>query len=263
MMFIVSCALVLVIAVPLADLIPRLGLPPAIFIGITSALFSAALTILFVRWDGIGLADVGAMPNPGSVPRLVLGLGLGLILVALHSFLQAAFGHVRWVRVPGVGATATGLSLLTYLALACREELAFHGYPLRRMASRYGLWGAQLLIATVFAAEHVLGGWTWMNAIAGAGVGSVLFGMASLATRGLAVPIGLHAAWNFGDWVRGGKESTGFWTPVVDTGFESNARLVGQVSYVVLLLAATIAFWVWRRVLAGVPLPPTTGMDVA
>jgi hypothetical protein len=80
------------------------------------------------------------------------------------------------------------------------------------------------------------------------------------------VPIGLHAAWNFGDWLRGGKESTGFWTPVVDPGFEGHARLVGQVSYVVLLLMATLAFEVWRRVLsrvAEVPLPPTTGADAA
>ena len=246
---------------PLAHLVPRVT--PATFIGIVTALASAGLTLVFVRWDEIGLADVGALPTPGSVPRLILGLGLGLLLVALHSSLQAALGHVRWVRVPGVGAAGIGLSLFTYLLLACREELAFHGYPLRRLASRYGLWGAQFLIASVFAAEHVLGGWTWLNAIAGAGVGSLLFGMASLATRGLAVPIGLHAAWNFGDWLRGGKDATGLWTPVVEAGYESHARLVGQVSYVVLLLAATLAFWVWRRLRSGIVGPPSPLASVA
>jgi len=263
-MFIVSCALVLTIAAPLARLVPRLM--PALVIGITTALFSAAVTLLFVRWDGIGLADVGALPQPGSAPRLVVGFAIGLLLVVLHSSLQAAFGHVRWVRAPEVDPSTISVACIAYLALACREELAFHGYPLRRMAPRFGLWGAQLLIATVFAMEHVLGGWTWLNAIAGAGVGSVLFGMGSLATRGLAVPIGLHAAWNFGDWLRGGKETPGLWMPVVESGFDGPARLVGRVSYVALFLAATLAFWVWRRGLsrrAGQPWFGTTGPDVA
>jgi len=36
--------------------------------------------------------------------------------------------------------------------------------------------------------------------------------MAALATKGLALPIGLHAAWNIGDWARGGKGTGGYGT---------------------------------------------------
>jgi len=110
--------------------------------------------------------------------------------------------------------------------LAVREELAFHGYPLQRLKSIFGIWGAQLIVAFVFAFEHVLGGSTWQLALLGAGVGSLLFGMAAIATRGLAMPIGLHAAWNIGDWIRGGKGSVGFWKPIVEDDFKECAAIV-------------------------------------
>ena len=42
-------------------------------------------------------------------------------------------------------------------------------------------------------------------------VGSLLWGVALLITRGFAILIGMHAAWNFGDWMRssGGKAEGG------------------------------------------------------
>src|SRR5205814_5127242 len=79
--------------------------------------------------------------------------------------------------------------------------------------------------------EHVAGGSTWLHAFFGAGVGSLLFGMAALATRGLALPIGLHAAWNFGDWVHGGKDSIGLWHPIVADGFRHRADSAAMVCY--------------------------------
>jgi hypothetical protein len=57
-------------------------------------------------------------------------------------------------------------------AVAVQGRMAFHGYPLRRLNSLFGLWVSQFVIALVFAAEHVAGGWTWTQALFGAGVGS-------------------------------------------------------------------------------------------
>src|ERR1017187_6016840 len=48
-----------------------------------------------------------------------------------------------------------------YFALALREKFAFRGYPLRRLESAGGTWGALLLIAVVFTLEHTAGGWSW------------------------------------------------------------------------------------------------------
>ena len=158
-----------------------------------------------------------------------------------------ASGHVRWVRASECSFSATAGALLLYLAVACREELAFRGYPLRRIDSGFGLWAAQLVVATIFALEHVVGGYSWFNAVFGAFVGGLFFGMAALATRGLAVPIGMHAAWNFGQWVMGQKDTTGIWRVVVDAGYEARAERIGMVGYLVPVALAIVGFWWWYQ----------------
>jgi membrane protease YdiL (CAAX protease family) len=203
------------------------------------------LTVLFVRWERLRLTDVGAMPDRHSLQRLGFGIVSGLFIVALHTFIMGVAGHVQWVRESGVGMAEVAVAALAYLALSAREELAFRGFPLRRLERSFGLWKSQFVVAFVFAAEHIIGGTPWASALLGAGVGSLLFGMAALATRGLAVPIGLHAAWNIGDWMRGGKGAGGLWSPVVDGGYERDVEVVGMVSYVAIMGLAVAGFYWW------------------
>jgi membrane protease YdiL (CAAX protease family) len=142
------------------------GSPPLV-IGAITSVATLLLTIVFVRWDGVSLRNVGAAPGSRSVPRFVVGFAIGLVLVAMHMAVEVLFGHVSWTRSTAAGSSAILLSLLTYLLLASREELAVRGYPLRRLNSRYGLWIAQITVAVVFALEHVAGGATWTNAFLG------------------------------------------------------------------------------------------------
>jgi membrane protease YdiL (CAAX protease family) len=244
-LFFLGCAVVLAVAVPLTH---KLAVPWQSFVvGAIASLGAFVLTLVFVHWERLRLEDVGAALARRSLSRFVFGFFVGLLLVALFAAILAVAGHLRWVRAPGVGFAATAVSLITYVALSCREELGFRGYPLRRLERFFGLWGAQTIVALVFAAEHVAGGLPWSRALLGAGVGSLLFGMAAIATRGLAVPIGLHAAWNFGDWMLGGKDSPGLWQVVADEGYQGRAQLVRTVAYLALIGLATLAFWTWHR----------------
>jgi len=244
LLFLLGCALILMLVSPHA---PRLDLQwSQAVVGLEASLATLALTLLFVRWDGIRLADIGASPRRASIGRLLLGFAMGLLLVAAQSGLFALVEHVRWVRSEVTGYAPIVSALAAYLVLACREELAFRGYPLRRLDRSFGLWTAQLLVALVFALEHRAGGSSWPNALFGAFVGSLLFGMAALATRGLALPIGLHAAWNFGQWVVGEKETPGLWKPVLAGGPTARADHVALIAYVVVFGAATLAFWGYR-----------------
>jgi len=173
------------------------------------------------------------------------GFALGLLLVAFQTCFVMLAGHVHWVRTSSVGLVSVGTALLAYVALASREELAFRGYPLRRLHSCFGLWTAQIVVALAFAMEHVAGGSTWTNAMLGAFVGSLLFGMAALAMRGLAVPIGLHAAWNFGQWTIGEKENSGLWRPVVEQGYKQHVDHMGMLGYLLVFGSATVAFYLF------------------
>jgi hypothetical protein len=245
LLFFVLCMVLLAGAGPLAT---SLHVPfPALAIGAITAVGTLLLTMAFARWDKVSLRNVGAAPGRLSIPRFVVGFLLGLLLVALHVSIEAAAGHVTWTRSSSVSVGSVALSLATFVLLACREELAFRGYPLRRLNSVYGLWIAQAVVAIVFALEHVAGGATWTNALLGSGMGSLLFGMAAIATEGLAVPIGLHAAWNFGDWMHGGKDSTGIWQQVVPDAFARQAEITAMAGYVVVILGGAIGFRVWHQ----------------
>jgi membrane protease YdiL (CAAX protease family) len=244
-LFMVACAVVLAAVSPIAAKMP--GKWPELLIGLLASLGAFALTLLFVRWERLSLDDVGAAIDARSVTRLAFGFLIGLLLVALWAAILAASGSMRWARTSGCGIPSTAMALAAYLALACREELAFRGYPLRRLDQRFGFVFAQLFVALVFAAEHKLGGWPWNRALAGAGVGALLFGMAAIATRGLAVPIGLHAAWNFGQWALGLSGSPAFWNPVAGQGREARAPFAESATYIAVFGSATLAFWLWRR----------------
>ncbi len=148
---------------------------------------------------------------------------------------------------PENGIVMAAITLVAYLALASREELAFHGYPLRRLEQSFGIWRAQLIVALVFALEHMVGGWPWTRALFGAGVGSLFFGMAAIATRGLAVPVGLHAAWNFGQSIMGLNGEPSIWRVVVDNGQEQRIEHLRTISYLAVMGSATLAFWFWHR----------------
>jgi membrane protease YdiL (CAAX protease family) len=239
-LFFILCTILLASIAPVER---RFQLPPGLLTGAITSVGTFLLTIAFVRWDVLRLEDVGAAFDRRSPMRFGIGFLLGVLLVAFHVLIEATVGHIRWARSEGPGSGTIAVTLVTYVLLACREELAFRGYPLRRLYSLIGLWGSQLTVALVFAAEHVAGGSTWMGAIFGAGVGSLLFGMAAIATRGLAVPIGLHAAWNFGDWMHGGKGAGGLWHPIVLENYRNRADEAAWAGYLVVMLLATLTFW--------------------
>ncbi|HWB55044.1 MAG TPA: type II CAAX endopeptidase family protein [Tepidisphaeraceae bacterium] len=244
-MFLGGGALILAVFSPLTSPVPAPLRP--FFLGITTSIATLALTLLFVQWDNLRLGDVGIAPSKWSPPRFALGFLIGLLLVALSASIQTTVGHARWARTPDVGFVSVTTTLFSVIALASREELAFRGYPLRRLEHQFGLWPAQITIALVFALEHWLGGWPISNAVFGAGIGSLVFGMAAIATKGLALPIGLHAAWNFGDSMIGQNYFPGLWHAIIQDQHAGQLQTLIITSYLIPMSLAFLLFWFWHR----------------
>jgi membrane protease YdiL (CAAX protease family) len=202
-----------------------------------------AFTALFIRWDQKRLRDYGFEFTRGSWGRFAGGLVLGSVLIATQTALMLAGGGIRWV--PASPKLAMLPLVAGYLLLATREELAFRGFPLRRLASAIRPWPAQIIVALLFIVEHRLGGSSWANAVIGSGMGALVFGMAALATKGLAFPIGLHAAWNVGDWARGTKGGGGLWNVLVEPGSSAHVQGVAMTSYVGVMALAFAGLWLW------------------
>jgi len=231
----------LAIAGPLAGT----GTSAAVLVGALTVPPTFALTFLLIKWDGKRLGDFGFGLTLGSWLRFAGGLLLGFLLVAAQTALILAGGGVHWIAASPTRTMF--LPILGYLLLATREELAFRGYPLRKLASDIDPWSAQVLVAAIFVIEHKLGSSSWTNALVGSGMGALVFGMAALATRGLAFPIGLHAAWNIGDWARGTKGGGGLWHMVPGSGPGVHAERTMMASYVAVMSLALVGLWLWHR----------------
>lgn len=224
-----------------------LGDRSGIAVGAIASILTMALTLLFVRWERKRPRDLGFSLTRRTPLLFGLGLSIGLALVVVHTALTAMLAPVHWVGVRHADPSRAVLLSASFLLLAAREELAFRGYPLRKLASDLNPWAAQLIVAALFAVEHAIGGATWSNALLGAGMGSLVFGAAALATRGLAMPIGLHAAYNIADWARGGKGNDGLWRAVVAPGSEQATQWISMAVYVAVMALSVIALGLWGR----------------
>jgi membrane protease YdiL (CAAX protease family) len=205
------------------------------------------LNLLFVRWEGLSLQDVGLVPNRSSIFRVCVGFLLGLILATLQALLTSAFGHMQLIRSPASGVLYVFGYFLLYLFVACREELAFRAFPLRSLVNVLGSWRGQLIIALIFSLEHLISGMDWKMAIFGSGTGAILFGIAALKTKGIALPIGLHAAWNFGQWSWGFKNMPGIFQAVVKKGYESRVENNGLFVYLFVTGLAILIFYFYQN----------------
>ncbi len=220
--------------------------PNQVMLGIAAGL-TFGLNLLFVRWEGLSLRDIGLVLNRGSIFRVGIGFLIGLILATLQALLTSAFGHVQLIRNPAPGFIYIFGYFLLYLLVACREELAFRAYPLRSLVRVLGSWKGQLIIAIIFSLEHLISGMTWKMAILGSGTGAILFGIAALKTKGIALPIGLHTAWNFGQWSWGFKNMPGILEAVVKKGYESRVENNGLLAYLFVMGLAILVFYLYHN----------------
>ena len=194
------------------------------------------------------LNDVGVVPGKSTIQRFVVGYVIGLSMSAIQALTVFGFGHLQLTIVPNITAQQIILPLSLYLFVACREELVFRSYSLRSLDYSFSSAVALLSITVIFVLEHVVAGMTWKMAAIGSGLGGILFGLSALKTKGLALPLGLHGAWNFGQWMVGFKNKAGVWTAVVEKGYERETENVSLVAFsLVMLLAITGIVLFYKR----------------
>jgi membrane protease YdiL (CAAX protease family) len=131
--------------------------------------------------------------------QAAVGAVLGLLLTASVVLVAWAAG---WLRVVGVAPPgAAVLALLSGLGravlVAVVEETLFRGVLVGYLRARIGLPAAVGLSALAFGAAHAFNAHVTPLALANLVAAGLLFALAFVVGRGLALPIGLHAAWNW------------------------------------------------------------------
>lgn len=140
------------------------------------------------------------------IPALILGM----------------VGWVQWHWNPE-GVSVLLPSLLFFAEVAIAEELLFRGFVFQRLLAGLGQWPAQLITATFFLLTHLnnpgMTGSVKIMASMNIFLASILFGLAFIQTKSLAMPLGLH--W-MANWVQGsllgfgvsGAKQSGLFMPV-------------------------------------------------
>lgn len=196
--------------------------------------------------------------------QLGVGLLLGASLMLLPAVLLTLTGQISW-QWHGVSQTVLLAAVVLFVGVAVTEELTFRGFMFQRLIDGIGSGPAQLLMAAYFVLNHASAlkqgdSWHYL-ALVNIFIASLMFGLAYLRTRSLALPIGLHLMANFtqgtllGFGVSGSAEQ-GMFSPVIAAGcpdwlsggsFGLEASLPGLMTVIVLCGL----LWRWRGSAVG------------
>lgn len=150
------------------------------------------------------LAELSGKFNMRWLKELCLGGAIGSALMLIPALILRLFGWVHWQWNPsGLSVLLSSFFLFAEVTLA--EELLFRGFVFQRLLAGVGQWAAQLIIAAFFLLTHLgnpgMTGGAKVMASINIFLASIMFGLAFIRTKSLAMPLGLHFMANF---VQGG-----------------------------------------------------------
>lgn len=187
--------------------------------------------------------------------QLFTGLSIGAALMIVPAFILTILGFVHW-QINDISFSTIISGITVFVGVAIAEELLFRGFFFQRLIESFGKWPAQLIIAGLFLLTHInnpgMIGMTKIMASLNIFIASIMFGVAFIKTKSLAMPLGLHFMANFmqgtilGFGVSGEKEQSLFkaisekcptWLNGGEFGLE--ASLLGLVTVAII----TISFY--------------------
>lgn len=172
--------------------------------GLLGTLAGFLATAIFLRFDRLTFADIGLKPDRGTFQRFVIGLVTGILIMGILVFTVIQITHMD-VSVNDQSSLAKFLvATAPLLPLAFMEELGFRGYPLEILKNRIGIRTSILVTSVLFAIYHIANGWSIASSFYGPATWGLVFGLAAVYSKGIAMPTGLHYAANlttsaFGD----------------------------------------------------------------
>jgi membrane protease YdiL (CAAX protease family) len=157
------------------------------------------------------IIDYGFHLSGGWWIDLGFGLALGTLLLLGILVLELAMG---WIKVTGTFAPAPGqpfgatilVGFIAVLSIAVGEEVTWRGYPIKNLAEglnwrvigpRWATVIAVLIPALLFGLAHATNPNATTLSTINIMIFAVLFAAGYVLTGELALPIGLHFAWDF------------------------------------------------------------------
>jgi uncharacterized protein len=167
-------------------------------------------------------ADYYLPPNQAFGKRFWQGVPYGFAMLSLLLVLIAAFRGFSlggWA-LSGADALKYGaLYGVGFILVGIFEEFSFRGYMQSTLTSGIGFWWAAAILSILFGAGHLQNlGEAWIGALM-AGSFGILAAFSLKRTGNIWFPIGMHAAWDWGE--------TYFYS-VPDSGFLAKGHLMNS-----------------------------------
>jgi membrane protease YdiL (CAAX protease family) len=176
------------------------------------------------RWSDLGWR------RPALAPWL-RGLALGAVMASMAIGLAVVLDGAR-VHFTGDWNIWPRIALPLIIGLICAalgEELAFRGFPLRRLSDAFGVIPATLLLAILFGAGHAWNPNATVFSTVNVALAAVWLSLAFFSAGGMALAWGAHFGWNAGLAILFDAPVSGFLfrTPVVEYASGSHAWVDG------------------------------------
>ena len=181
------------------------------------------LVLICIKTRKESLSDVGLKLNLLWFKHFFAGTFAGMTMMFAIVALVCLVGGVTFELDPQRSLQVLSYGFYLFLLGSLVEEILHRGFIFQRLIDGIGVWGAQLLIASLFAFGHWgnpgIQGTTQIFSSIDLFLASLVFGLAYIKTRSLALPIGLHLGWN---WAQGnilgfgvsGHEQNGWFMPI-------------------------------------------------
>jgi membrane protease YdiL (CAAX protease family) len=164
--------------------------------GIIGTFVAFLTTWLFLRFDKKRFADIGLKFERTTLRKFFTGVFIGVGIMGLMAMSVIYFSGVRVETNPASNPLHFLLATLPLIPLAFMEELGFRGYPLEILKNKAGTRLAIIITSILFAIYHIVNGWTLLASFLGPAIWGLVFGLAAIYSRGIAMPTGIHYAAN-------------------------------------------------------------------
>jgi membrane protease YdiL (CAAX protease family) len=164
--------------------------------GIIGTFAAFLTTVLFLKFDRKQFSDIGLTFKQNTIVKFFAGVIVGVVIMGLLATTVLYLSNVT-VEVNSRSSVWHFLLVtLPLIPLAYMEELGFRAYPLEILKDKIGIRLSIIITSILFALYHIANGWTIANSFLGPAVWGLVFGLAAIYSKGIAMPTGIHYAAN-------------------------------------------------------------------
>lgn len=176
--------------------------------GTLGTLAALLTTVLFLKYDKKRFSNIGLNLNRKTPLKFFTGVVIGIAIMGLLAISVIYVNDLKVTVNSNSNVLYFLLMTLPLLPLAFMEELAFRGYPLEMLKHTTGIRLSIIVTSILFALYHVVNGWSVAASFYGPGVWGLIFGLAAVYSKGIAMPTGIHYSINLTTSSLGEKNTT-------------------------------------------------------